>query len=132
MAFFLGLVATGVILAAELSGLRPEVYSGAGGGGLLGLVGFGAAWLIARPPKAAETEAGRGADIWLVWGAGLLIRVLLLGVLAFVFWRVWGANCAVPMVSMAAVYLVLLAGETVWLYGRLRSGEQKQTSPTPP
>ena len=117
----LALVA-GVIAAAEVLGRRAEVYAGAGGGLLLGLAGLLAAVRIVARQKAIACGAEQGHDIWAAWGAGLLVRFVLLGLVAWLFWWIWGPGAAAPMLSLAAVYLAMLFGETAWLYLRLNEG----------
>ena len=115
MALALGLLLA-TLLAAEALGQRTEIYCGAAGGALVGLVGilFGAR--IAAKHRAAKTRKDGAWDVWALWGVGMLARLALLGVLALVFWKGLALDLPPAMLSLAAVYLVLLFWEAAWLH----------------
>jgi len=123
-----------VAVAAELIGRRAEVYCGAAAGLLLGLVGhLFTARAVSSDSGASRGEKGPGTlgakhpeeparqrvpdpfSPWCVWGAGFLVRFVLMGLLAGVFWLAWPGRFALPMLSMAAVYLALHFLEIAWL-----------------
>ena len=104
--FLLGLA--GVLAAGELSGRLLGFYCGAAGGLLLGVLGH----LFA----SHATEPGRAwGPSWGIWVAGLLARLVVLLVLALVFWRVWPDDFGLPTLTMAAIYLAANLGEIGWL-----------------
>ena len=108
-----------VVLAAEFGPSRKEVYAGAGGGALLGLVGFIAAARIATRARKGSARAGGRMDIWGLWAAGFLVRLALLAGLALLFRRAWSLSPVAAFLSLAGVYLALLFWETLWLSRQL-------------
>lgn len=123
--FLLACVAC-VVCAAEGLGQRSEVYSGALSGGVLGAVGYEVARRIVGRQRAQPAGNEGRWDIWAMWGAGLLARLLLLGAFTVFFWFRDGAGFAATMISLAATYLVLLFWETAWLYRALTEAERKR------
>ncbi len=108
-------------LVAEWLGVRIAIYSGALGGMLLGLVGYlVAVHIAARQREVPRAQAGRW-DIWTCWGSGMLVRLVLLGLLALAYGYLLPLEYPTALLSLAAVYLVLLSWETAWLYYELVS-----------
>lgn len=111
-------VLVGTAAAAELTGSRVAVYSGSGGGLLLGIVGYGFARKIAALHRAEretrEKVLGR-SDVWTIWVGGLLVRLVLMGILAGAFLGLLEQGWRTALLSMACVYLLLLLIETWWL-----------------
>ena len=108
-----------VAVYGGVSPLRSEVYIGAAGGLLLGLVGFIFAIMILRnftPDRAGPAPNG---DIWGFWTAGMLVRLALLGPLCYLFSLIPELRLMPTLLSMTAVYLVLLFCESAWLCERL-------------
>ncbi|MCW8129898.1 MAG: hypothetical protein KIS92_06035 [Planctomycetota bacterium] len=109
-------------LAGEATGLRTPVYAGTAAGALIGLVGFGFAVAIARRNRA-ERETGRKQpgkwDIWTLWGSGVLVRMVLLGVCAGVLMACLPDDWRTALLALASVYLPLMAVETWWLMSRI-------------
>lgn len=114
-ALWLGL-AVATVVAGEATGKRIEIYAGALGGAVLGLVGilFGAR--IARKHQEAKARKDGRWDIWALWGSGMLLRLALLGIFGLACWKFFGPNVQPAMLSLAVVYLVLLFWEAGMLY----------------
>ena len=108
-----------VFAAAEVLKMRTSIYVGAAGGFVVGLVGFVAAVRILARHKHAGEKNERSADIWALWGGGLLVRLALLGLLTWLFWRHPGIQLPEALLSLGVVYLVLHFWETQWLFVQL-------------
>jgi hypothetical protein len=114
-------LAAGTAAAAERSGARVEIYGGAAGGLLLGLVGHLFAVLAVAPgagPASLKEEARR----WRNWAIGLFLRFALLTALTGTFWLAWREHFAAAMLSLAAVWLALHFWEICWLCRRVQNG----------
>ena len=112
-------------LMAEWVGTRLAIYCGALGGMLLGLVGYVVAVRIAGRHGSLRGATDGRWDIWTCWGVGLLARLALLGLLAWVYWWLLPSGLQSALLSLTAVYLVLLFWETAWLYRMLVTPKER-------
>ena len=112
----LGFLTMATVAAAECWGPREMIYCGAAGGGQLGLIGFLFAVRIASAHKKSSHQMLGRWDIWAVWLGGFLIRLILLGVLCWLFGSLYGSKFQPALNSMAAVYLTLHFWEIFWLF----------------
>jgi hypothetical protein len=93
-------------------GLREQVYAGGLAGLFLALAGVPFAAKLARIKDA-------GTRFWKWWGAGVLVRLLLLLVLAVALGVMFPEGPAGALLSMAVLYLIGMFSEAAWLAKRL-------------
>jgi hypothetical protein len=105
----------GVVTVAESSAAPGSVYAGAAGGAVLGVVGFlRGLCVIARHRRAGQCpQATR--DVWAPWAMGLVARLAVLAGLIFGLGLLPGIRRAHALISLLAVYQILLLAETWWL-----------------
>jgi hypothetical protein len=112
----------GTVAAAEATGLRAEVYAGAGAGLALSAVGMAAGWrILARGRRAAGGAGGSAGkrDIWGLWAAGVLGRFALLAAASVLFGMTPRFDAPVAMIALGAVSLAGLYVETRWVSAAL-------------
>ena len=112
-----GLAALIAVAAESLAclwdaGLGTQVYAGGLAGLLLVLAGVPFAAKLARIKEA-------GARFWKWWGAGVLVRLVLLLVLAVALGVLFPEGPAGALLSMAVLYLIGMFAEAAWLAKRL-------------
>jgi hypothetical protein len=130
---FVGAVAgtAGVLAAAELlsaggdAQLRSCIHAGGAAGGLLAVSVLPFALAVSR---IRGGDAQSDARFWTWWGGGLLVRLALLGGLAFGL-RAWcGAeHFQAASMTMMAVYLAAMFAEVGWLATVLAKSDRKAT-----
>lgn len=123
----LALVLAGTALAAELTGTRAAVYAGSAGGSLMGLAGYAVARMIAARHKAEqETQQKQMGkkDIWSLWIVGLLVRLAMLGLFAGALILLLPETWRTGLMTLAAVYLLLMFAETWWLMSQIVDTKQ--------
>ncbi|MCZ7646381.1 MAG: hypothetical protein M5U26_14040 [Planctomycetota bacterium] len=95
------------VSVAESVGLRLEIYSGACCGLLIGATGMLFSRAIARRHEASRAVQGRW-DVWRLWGAGFLVRLVLMGAFSLALFQCLGAGAPAALLSLTAIYLVSL------------------------
>ncbi len=91
--------------------IRAPYFSGVGAGLVLALVGLPFAVKLAAIGAAPEATGG----FWKWWGAGLLLRMALMLVLALTLMAVFAKFPAAALLPMSGVYLVGMFAEAAWL-----------------
>ena len=111
-------IAAGVcIVVAEVLGhkfgdvVRSGCYWGTAAGGALALIGLPFAIKMAAFGK----EADKGGMFWIWWGAGMLVRLILLVVLSLALLAVYLEQSIAPLLCMTGVYLVGMMSESAWV-----------------
>lgn len=104
-----------VLAAREGESIRGCIYAGGAAGGALALAGLPFALILVRI-GGAHGSRDDDAAFWKWWGGGLLLRMALLGVLAYGL-HTWYGPGGFPAagLTMIAVYLVGLFSEVAWL-----------------
>jgi len=91
--------------------IRAPYYAGVGAGVVLALVGLPFAAKLAGIGAAPEANGG----FWKWWGAGVLLRMALMLVLALTLMAVFVKSPAAALLPMSGVYLVGMFTEAAWL-----------------
>jgi hypothetical protein len=101
------------------------IYAGGAAGGILVLAGLPFAVVLSRIHGG---DAKSDARFWTWWGSGLLLRMTLLGGMAFGLKRWYGPeHYTAATMSMMAVYLVGMFSEVAWLATVLSKSDRKAT-----
>lgn len=114
-------VAAGAALAGELLAAHEAVLSGVACGLTLAAVGLVFALRIARRHRLAHNAMAGRADIWGLWGLGMLARLTALAVLSGILIVTLDKNLTTAMIALAIVYIGALFWEAGWLCGLLVS-----------
>lgn len=114
----LALLAAGTMGAAELLDTPFEIYAGAAGGALMGVIGYLFGREIEAQHKRSQTQPVGGMDIWTIWIAGFTLRLLILAGLAGIYIK-FVQNWRISLLALTAVYMVLLFSEAWWMMRNL-------------
>ena len=91
--------------------LRAPYYTGVGAGLVLALVGLPFAMKLAAIGVVTDDKGA----FWTWWGAGLLLRLALVLILALIQMVCFSKFPAAALLSMSGVYLVGMFTEAAWL-----------------